>query len=176
MSAHVARPVVIISGDREWGGKATADSVGLTRQAQRENDVVHGTILAAREELGHTVLFVLGDARGTDSIALTCCRKHRISHAMEYAYWEMFHGGAGPERNGRMKWHAIKHAVPARCYAFHDALDMSKGTRNCVTQILEHAIADVVNFRSDGSAYDVFHDGWIGSGDHMRMRFRYEDH
>lgn len=78
-------------------------------------------------------LVVLGDAKGVDSIARRVCESIGLPFVREEAKWNVFGRAAGPERNGRMLDH-LSVANDDEVWYFHDDLDNSKGTKNCVKQ------------------------------------------
>lgn len=142
------RRVIIITGDREWTPIQWA--VGHERLKHLQKRDIFAFV-------------VLGDAPGVDSLARVSCENLRMSHAVEYAFWHVARGGAGPERNGRMLTHgqmanALTGIVQAEVWAFHDHLaTLSKGTRNCVDQALQFDMP-VWNYTSDGRIFRPYYE------------------
>lgn len=108
---------VAFTGDREW--------------------IADEPIREIVESLPDTTLFVLGDARGLDTEAKEVCEELGRPFIVEEAHWALLGKYAGHERNGRMLDHLEE---GDRVFAFHDNLDGSKGTKNCVKQALDRGM------------------------------------
>jgi hypothetical protein len=110
---------VAITGDRAWGSERYQIVYDALTLLDPTSDFV-----------------ILGDARGVDSVdthAQIACIALGLSHKIYKAQWKTedghFRRWAGPERNGWM----LDHPADMVWY-FHDNLEESKGTRNCVKQ------------------------------------------
>lgn len=108
---------VAVTGDRQWGSDRYP-TVRLTLEALEPAYVI------------------LGDARGVDALAHAACEELDLEHVVEIADWRQYGRGAGPQRNARMLDHQ-----PDLVVYFHDDLESSRGTRNCVDQARRRGIA-----------------------------------
>lgn len=134
--------IAIFTGDREWNDREIVRLV-IDQQIAHNFDVL-----------------VVGDARGLDTMAyeeVVAWNESRdeessapIHIVREFAYWHRFGGGAGPERNGRMLHHGLGH--DSKVFAFHDDIEHSRGTRNCVIQAQGLGFPGVL-VKSDGLSY-----------------------
>ena len=86
-------------------------------------------------EYGEDTTWILGDAKGADTLALRACKALKRKHIVECADWERYGKVAGPIRNGAMLDHE-----PDLVIWFSDNLEASKGTKNCVKQAEERDI------------------------------------
>jgi hypothetical protein len=131
---------VVITGDREW-----KDAELIRERLER---LPAGTTL------------IVGKARGADTIAEKIGRALGFTIVEEPAHWQVtedtppwairYHRGraydlrAGPLRNDVMLDH-LKGEVDALVIAFHDDLERSSGTKDCVTKARRRQLAvDVV--------------------------------
>lgn len=127
---------VVITGDRHW----TDEDLIRERLARLPT----GTVL------------IVGKARGADTIAERVGRDLGFTIAEEKADWQVtpetpgwairYHQGrpydlrAGPLRNDRMlDW--LEYKVDALVIAFHDDLEHSSGTKDCVTKARRRGFA-----------------------------------
>lgn len=108
---------VVCTGDRNWDDAGVVD-------------------VALSDFLGQDVKYVLGDARGLDTLAREWCEKNEMEHEVFEAEWGKFGNFAGPVRNGLMLSQIPSRNSDHIVLAFHDNLKGSKGTRNCVRQAL----------------------------------------
>ena len=82
-------------------------------------------------------LFVLGDARGLDTIARVAVEQAELPSVLEVADWERLGRAAGHIRNSAM----LDHLEPGDILlAFHHDPPSSKGTTNCVEQAVSRGI------------------------------------
>lgn len=110
---------VAITGDRYW-----TDPEPIERA------------LRTLDPLGDFV--VLGDARGVDTLARQACEKLGLSYRVHVADWGRFKGDAGPRRNTAMlddlEYGTVMVLDLREVWYFHDDLEKSRGTKNCVNQ------------------------------------------
>ena len=85
-------------------------------------DVIQEEILSFRSE---ATRFVIGDAKGVDSIARQICDEHGFEYKCYMADWERFGRAAGPIRDKAM----IDEERPYMVLAFHKDWENSKGTK-----------------------------------------------
>lgn len=118
---------VVVTGDRHWDDKWIIERM-LTAMA----DVA--------DRVDEDLVVIEGGARGADLIAQ---RWHEhgpeddgIVHVTVEAEWDVHGHRAGPIRNRRM----IDEYEPDVVLAFHDDLNESKGTKNCVAYAKEKRI------------------------------------
>lgn len=146
------RKVIVITGDRDW------EKLDKAEGGEKRFELIRGLMHHVHVQDIFT-FFSLGCAAGVDALAHHAARRHKLCHSVEYAYWQLG-GWQGGERNGRMLSHRTLSISPAtqlintEVWAFHDALPLSKGTKNCVMQALELQLP-VINFKSDGTAWTV---------------------
>lgn len=107
---------VLICGDRYWKDSVTIARV--LRELPEGTEIIHGGAQGA----DHTAAYI---ARNTF---------HMPTKAY-YADWKKHGRAAGPIRNRQML-----DTKPDRVIAFHDNLDASKGTRDCVTEARRRGI------------------------------------
>lgn len=100
--------IVAITGDRNW-----TDPAPIRR-------ALEGLPMG---------LVVLGDARGVDTLAAAACQELGLRFVKVVAEWERYGRGAGPIRNA-----AMLDYNPEVLWYFHENLELSKGTLNCVRQ------------------------------------------
>lgn len=105
---------VLVTGARDWH-----DLSAVVEQMRRLADTY-----GARN-----VLVIAGGCTGLDVMAEKCAKSVGIHMARIDALWDTYHRAAGPIRNGVML-----SLEPDEVLAFHNDLDSSKGTANCVRQ------------------------------------------
>jgi hypothetical protein len=107
---------ILVTGDRNW----------------TSYEVVRNTLVAIMEEFaveGQPLTLIHGAAKGADTIA------GEIADGLDFkvvpvpADWERYGKAAGPIRNLNML-----DMLPELVLAFHNDLENSKGTRNCVEE------------------------------------------
>lgn len=119
---------ILICGDRNWLGSY---------------DPFHQILDPL---VGQITCVIHGGARGADQKGACWAEFHKIP-VLEYkAQWSTYGKRAGPIRNREM----LEHGRPERVYAFHDNLNLSKGTRNMIEQALKRGV-DVYLCRSNGT-------------------------
>lgn len=116
---------VAITGDRDWTNRV------VIRNALSRLDPAKDSV-------------VLGDARGADAIAHSVCVELELPFARHDADWSQYGRAAGPIRNKEM----LDDNVDA-VWFFHDDINNSRGTRNCVQQALRRGL-DVLDGRVVG--------------------------
>lgn len=90
--------------------------------------------------LDHTNdIIITGGARGADLIANTIAKEEGFQTIVFNADWRVYGNAAGPIRNKQML-----ELNPDIVVAFHNDIDNSKGTKNCVTQAKLKGIKTIV--------------------------------
>jgi hypothetical protein len=108
---------VLVTGARDWDDP---DIVGT---------VLSGAALHTAD-LAEMFVVIEGGAKGADECARNWAPDHpSVSHITERAEWEAFGKRAGPIRNRKM----VDEHEPDVVFAFHNDLESSKGTKDCVT-------------------------------------------
>jgi len=100
---------ILICGDRNW-----YDENEICCRLLQLND---------KEDI-----IITGGARGADSIANKIATNLKFKTIVKMADWEKYGRSAGPIRNREML--ALK---PDLVIAFHNNIDQSKGTKDCIT-------------------------------------------
>lgn len=119
---------ILCTGSRDWTDTVTvaqALEVELRRSNPSKPDIV-----------------IHGNCRGLDKIVEKVCQLTGIHTAVVDARWLVHGERAGPLRNGVMV-----SLEPDVALVFHDDLPNSKGTKDCVLQLIA-ACVDVKYFRS----------------------------
>lgn len=105
---------VIVTGDRYY---KNVTAITNSLEAMREDlCVVHGACPS-----------------GADAIAERVCKEYMIPYHGYPAQWHRYHNGAGPIRNTLM----LDLYPNAEIIAFHDHLEISRGTKNMIEQATE---------------------------------------
>ena len=105
---------VLVTGDREWSNYLRIRDVLAFTQPRK---------------------VITGGARGADKLAELACNELGIECIVIPADWATHGKAAGPIRNRKMLDHG-----PDLVIAFHDDLESSKGTLNCVNQARNRSI------------------------------------
>ena len=102
---------VLVTGDRNWDNR-----LGLF------------TVLDSLLSSGHEIVIIEGGASGADALAREWAIFREQTFIEVRAKWSTIGRGAGPERNERMAivW------KPDRVAAFHDNIEVSKGTKSMI--------------------------------------------
>lgn len=100
---------VLICGDRNWA----------------RVDVIRAYV----ETLLRDTIIIEGNARGADKIAGAVAKELGMRVRVFPAEWDRYGKGAGPIRNKQML-----DEKPDLVVAFHDDIEHSIGTKNCITQ------------------------------------------
>lgn len=116
---------------------------------------VFASALQATMPATGTVVLIHGDARGADRGVADVARRSFPQVALEAypADWNQYGNGAGPKRNAQMLRRLIGlrgTGYECRVLAFHDDMQLGKGTRNMVGIALDAGF-DVIHYMSDGS-------------------------
>lgn len=113
----------LFCGDRNWANVSMIEAVmlGLRHWAEQ------------REAL---LVVINGMAPGADIIANETAIKHDIDREEYPADWLRFKKAAGPIRNKQM----LDDGRPKVVFAFHNDLENSKGTKDCLNQALSMGI------------------------------------
>lgn len=113
---------VLVCGDRNWSNHTAIQTVLQGLDLTRDYDVI-----------------VHGAARGADSIAGMHAADLGLIVEEHPAKWDEHGRAAGPIRNTEM----LKSGVD-ECWAFHNDLDASKGTRDMVNRCLRAGVPTYV--------------------------------
>jgi len=133
MTAVVASKCVLITGDRNFPVTSSAIK----------------TIVNQCKTLGLTI--VHGDCpTGADNIASKLCDELKVPQKKYPAEWSKYGKGAGPIRNQQM----IDNEKPVICYAFHDTIALSKGTKDTINRVLKAKIV-IFLIKSDGTITSI---------------------
>ena len=112
---------VLICGDRNW----------------TDHDLIHSWLDKLCDCGINTV--IEGEARGADIIAREEAEGMNMTVLPFPAEWKRYGRGAGPIRNRQML-----NEKPDLVVAFHDYIEMSAGTKDCITQARRLSILALV--------------------------------
>jgi hypothetical protein len=112
---------VAFTGDRNWTDEETVKNV-IT-------------------DLPEDTQFILGCAKGLDTIARNICEDLGRDYIVEYAEWNKYGKAAGHIRNTKMLSHLD---IGDKVYAFHPNIALSKGTKNCAKQANEKGLNVII--------------------------------
>lgn len=115
---------LLVTGDRDWTDE---DRIRRVLRMLMPTTVIHGA------------------SRGADKMAENVAIEMGIPVEAYPAYWRKYGRAAGPIRNKEMI-----EAHPDLVVAFHDNLDESKGTADCVNRAIKAGIPVCVCVRKDG--------------------------
>lgn len=79
----------------------------------------------------------MGGCAGVDTVAGQIAQEMKFDISVEPAEWTKYGRAAGPIRNEKMVLRALeyqKQGIPTVVLAFHDAIEKSRGTKNCVAR------------------------------------------
>lgn len=113
-----SKQVILITGAREWS-----------------NESVMRDALNRWKDLGKQVFLIHGECRGADNMAGEISDEYGFTVLSKPAEWNKYGRAAGPIRNAEMVKQAASfktRGIPTIVLAFHDNLEESKGTKNCV--------------------------------------------
>ena len=107
--------IVLCCGDRAW-----KDRTSIRKALKRCIEQMDGR--------SGDILVVEGGANGADTLCREEAMKLGIQVCTFHANWKLHHKAAGPIRNAnQLRW-----GKPTLCYAFHNFLPNSKGTKDMV--------------------------------------------
>lgn len=92
---------------------------------------------------GRDIVLIHGDCVGLDRIAANSGEKLGFRIEPHPADWRQYGRGAGPVRNKAMVDRLLKFKV-RHMFAFHDNIELSKGTKNCVQQARKAGVCPVI--------------------------------
>lgn len=78
-----------------------------------------------------------GDCRGLDKIAESVAKELGFKTVAFPPNWSKFGRGAGPARNKEMLDYLNKNFINKYIFAFHDNIEESKGTKNCIEEAMK---------------------------------------
>jgi hypothetical protein len=113
--------IILITGARDW----------------KDKEVISEALAPYKDK---RVLLIHGDCVGADRLAGAVAEELKFElsvHPIKKEDWKRYGLGAGPVRNREMvnKTTARKNTgITTIVLAFHDNLDLSKGTKDCVKQ------------------------------------------
>lgn len=134
--------VLIATGDRNWGALPKEPTEAQLAAVEEQERRI--TRFLRDFKFRHSVVFLLvGDCRGADQMVATQAKTMGYKVEVFKADWKRWGNGAGPLRNGTMisrglDWRGAGARVET--VAFHDDIEHSRGTKNCVTQAHEAGI------------------------------------
>ena len=105
---------ILVTGAREW----------------TDEKLVYDTLLPYKNT---KYILIHGDCVGLDKIAGKIANEIGLIVQTYPADWKKFGKSAGPKRNKQMIDELLKYNTKIM-FAFHDAIDKSKGTLNCINQ------------------------------------------
>jgi YspA, cpYpsA-related SLOG family len=121
--------IILITGCRDWkDGKMIKDA--LTQFS------------------GKKVLLIHGDCRGADKLSGIAAKELGFSLSVKPADWDKYNKAAGPIRNKEMIKEALEYqtqGIPTLVLAFHDSLEESKGTLNCVNEAKKQGLKVILH-------------------------------
>ena len=120
-SSQVESKSVLICGDRNW-----ADSQAIRAWLSKLQDWGYDTVIE-------------GEARGADTIARDEAKRIGFIVKPYHAKWDTYGRAAGHIRNTEM----LKQK-PSMVVAFHNSIETSKGTKNCIEQARKLGIICIV--------------------------------
>ena len=120
--------LILVTGDRFWtagdgGGKTIAEVLERVDK------------LAKQRPYWGAITLVHGDARGVDRLAGVTGDGLGWTVKCEPAKWDVYHKAAGAIRN-----RVMLDMRPDLVLAFHDNIDQSRGTRDCMNEALKRGI------------------------------------
>jgi YspA, cpYpsA-related SLOG family len=121
--------IILITGCRDWkDGKMIKDA--LTQFS------------------GKKVLLIHGDCRGADKLSGIAAKQLGFNLSVKPADWDKYNKAAGPIRNKEMIKEALEYqtqGIPTVVLAFHDSLEESKGTLNCVNEAKKQGLKVILH-------------------------------
>ncbi len=138
--------LLIVTGDRNWGRWGYAVPKFPTSEEVSTEIAQRMRIIRLLREFKnrHSIAFLaVGDANGVDAMAAEEARRIGYMVQVFEADWSRYGHAAGPKRNAAMiarglDWQAEGGNVELA--AFHDDLEHSRGTKNCVKQAMDAGI------------------------------------
>jgi hypothetical protein len=123
---------VLVCGDRHW----------------KDDRLIHGALAALKERHGRFVV-IEGGANGADTLAWHVATDELLLDVETFpADWTKYKRAAGPLRNRQML-----DTKPDLVLAFHDNIERSRGTKDCVEEARRRGIpVRVVSHTSEASA------------------------
>lgn len=112
----MAKLRILVCGDRNW--------------------VNRNAILSTLKNLPEGTTIIHGDCRGADRIAGDVAAELGFNIKAFPADWARYGRAAGPIRNRQM----LDEGVPDYLLVFHDALEVSKGTKNMIHQAKQRGL------------------------------------
>jgi hypothetical protein len=122
---------IVVTGDRHWTDRTTVE-------------IVMRLLLPVHDREGLTI--IAGGAPGLDTIAAEVAEAYGYEVDVFEADWDLYGRKAGPIRNK-----AMLDTEPDFVLAFHDEIEKSKGTRNCVKEAEKREIP-VILLQSEKAA------------------------
>ena len=101
--------------------------------------MIYLKLAAIHQKQGPITALIQGGARGADSIARQAAQQLNIYCKTYHADWKTYGRAGGPIRNRMML-----DTKPDLVVAFHDNLDASRGTKDCVTEAKRRGIPVVI--------------------------------
>jgi hypothetical protein len=115
---------ILITGDRNW----------------TEYQKIESEILKHNPEC-----LILGDCRGVDTLAKKVAIKYNINYVVLKADWNKYGTSAGPIRNKQMiEILVARHEEKKLVLAFHPNIELSKGTKSCLTMAKKYGLDHIL--------------------------------
>lgn len=117
--------VILVTGDRNW----------------TDYDMVLEALSKFKDK---SVLLIHGDCKGADKLAGKAAKELHFLMDAQPADWTRYGKAAGFIRNTEMVKQAIllkEEGIPVYVLAFHDNLELSKGTKHCVEQAKKYGLS-----------------------------------
>lgn len=105
-------PRILICGSREWTNFDKIKKILLEYPQSDETTIIHG------------------NCKGADKISGYLAKQLNMTIEVYPADWKKYGRAAGPIRNQQM----LDNGKPDICYAFHDCIEKSKGTKDMVNR------------------------------------------
>jgi len=134
--------VLIATGDRNWGSLPKEPTEAQLELVYEQERRIRRFLRDFK--FRHSIVFlIVGDCRGADGMVAREAKAMGYKVEVFNADWKRWGNGAGPLRNGAMisrglDWRSSGARVEA--VAFHDDLEHSRGTKNCVKQAMDAGI------------------------------------
>src|SRR6185295_126387 len=114
----MSRPMkILICGDRNWTNKYLIMITLADLPIQSTDVIIHG------------------NARGADRLGAECALELKLAVVSISADWKQYGRAAGPIRNKKML-----DEKPDLVLAFHNNIESSKGTKNCINEAKRRGI------------------------------------
>lgn len=147
MAAAVASKCVLITGDRNFPVTSSAIKTIVSQCKTLGLTIVHGACPTGADSIASKLCDELKvpQKKYPHSLWLGPRTRHPIADR-----WDKYDNAAGPIRNQQM----IDNEKPVICYAFHDNISLSKGTKDTINRVLKAKIV-IFLIKSDGTITSI---------------------